>query len=52
MEKLMELRKISLNSEGLSWSDSLFLPGNKDWNLDSKSLLINMDFLMMMRNLN
>ncbi len=45
MENLIELRDVLLNSADLSWDESLFLPEDKNWSLNSKGYLINLDNL-------
>ncbi len=45
MENLMELRDILNNASSLSWKDSLFLPNDKNWSLDTTCYLFDLDDL-------
>lgn len=45
MGNLIELRDVLLNSTDLSWDDSIFLPEDKNWSLNSKGYLFNLDNL-------
>jgi hypothetical protein len=45
MENLMEFRDILNNASSLSWKDSLFLPNDKNWSLDTTCYLFDLDDL-------
>ena len=45
MGELMKLKDVLLNVKKLSWEDSLFLPKDKNWSLDSVGYLFNLDDL-------
>lgn len=45
METLIKLREILVNVEEYCWKDSLFLPENETWLLDSNCVVLNMDEL-------
>jgi len=45
MESLIELRNVLLDEADLSWEDSVFLPKDKNWSLNSKCYLFNLDNL-------
>jgi hypothetical protein len=42
---LLELRNVLLNTAKLPWEDSLFLPKDKNWTLNSNCFLFNLDDL-------
>jgi hypothetical protein len=45
MSQFISIRDVLGDPNKFSWADSLFLPENEDWNLDSPSAIINMDDL-------
>lgn len=45
MENLIEFRNVLLNASNFSWKDSLFLPRDDNWSLDSLCYLFNLDDL-------
>ena len=45
MEDLIEFRNVLNNAKGLSWEESLFLPDDKNWSLNSMCYLYNLDDL-------
>jgi hypothetical protein len=45
MENLIEFHKVLLNIENHLWSDSLFLPSNKQWSLESLCYVYDLDDL-------
>jgi hypothetical protein len=45
MEELVTTRELLNNVEKYSWEDSLFLPKDEVWSLDSKCAVLNMDDL-------
>ncbi|MBB3112355.1 hypothetical protein FHS18_004456 [Paenibacillus phyllosphaerae] len=45
MSKLITLKDVLGDPHNYSWADSLFLPENEDWNLDSPSAILNLDDL-------
>ncbi|WP_066314730.1 hypothetical protein [Bacillus sp. FJAT-29814] len=45
MEKLIKLEEVLLNPNDYSWADSLFLPENKNWNINSPAAVLNLDDL-------
>jgi hypothetical protein len=45
MEKLLKLRDILVHTNDYSWDDSLFLPEDKHWTLNSPCAVLNMDDL-------
>jgi hypothetical protein len=45
MDKMIKLRDVLINAEEYPWRDSVFLPENKNWNLDSECAVLNLDDL-------
>ena len=45
MKNLQKLSDVLNNINEYSWQDSLFLPENKNWNLESNCAVLNMDNL-------
>ena len=45
MNDLIELRDVLLNAGDLPWRNSIFLPKDKNWNLNSLCFLFNLDDL-------
>ena len=45
MEKMVELKDVLVNAQNYSWDDSLFLSEDRNWTLDSKCAVLNMDDL-------
>lgn len=45
MEELIKFKEVLLNADKLPWEDSLFLPKDKNWSLDSLGYLFNLDDL-------
>ena len=45
MEELIKFKDVLLNVDKLPWEDSLFLPKDKNWSLDSLGYLFNLDDL-------
>ena len=45
MEKLLKLANVLICADDYPWDDSLFLPKDKDWELDTLCAVLNMDDL-------